>query len=87
MGGREIEFPKAELLRRLALSDSGFVFDPVSGDSFTVNDTGLAILRQLQQGADLAGLLAALTAEFVVTAETAERDAIEFAGVLRSRFK
>ena len=27
--------PNAELLRRLAVSDSGFVFDPVSGDSYT----------------------------------------------------
>lgn len=39
-------FKKA--IHRLALSESGFVFDPVSGLSFTVNETGLDILRQLQ---------------------------------------
>jgi hypothetical protein len=29
--------------KRLALSESGFVFDPVSGQSFSVNETGRVI--------------------------------------------
>ena len=36
------------LFQRLASSESGFVFDPVSGQSYTVNETGLALLRLLQ---------------------------------------
>lgn len=43
----------AQAIRRLALSESGFVFDPVSGLSFTVNESGLDILRQLQKNTDL----------------------------------
>lgn len=87
MGAQEVEFPKAETLQRLALSDSGFVFDPVTGNSFTVNATGLAILRGLQKGSALAPLLAGLAEEFEVDAPTAERDVVEFAGHLRSMFK
>ena len=45
MNGQTVEFPKQALFNRLALSGSGFVFDPVTGNSFTVNTTGLSILR------------------------------------------
>ncbi len=39
---------QASRLRELALSDSGFVFDPMTGHSFTVNPSGLHILRWLK---------------------------------------
>ncbi len=39
---------QASRLRELALSDSGFVFDPMTGHSFTVNPSGLHILRLLK---------------------------------------
>jgi hypothetical protein len=37
-------------LAMLAISDTGFVFDPRTGHSYTVNSTGLALLRALKQG-------------------------------------
>ena len=37
-------------LQQLAISDDGFIFDPTSGQSFTVSDTGLFILKGLKQG-------------------------------------
>jgi hypothetical protein len=37
-------------LRDLALSDSGFVFDPLTGHTFTVNLTGQLALRCLKDG-------------------------------------
>ena len=72
---------------RLALSDSGFVFDPVTGNSFSVNGSGLAILRRLQQGTDLPGIVASLSEEFEVDILAAERDVVEFANVLRNTFR
>ena len=85
--GSAVEFPKAEALQRLALSDSGFVFDPMTGNSFTVNSTGLAILRHLQKGAGRDELLHTLQEEFEVDPLVAERDVIEFADLLRNQFK
>lgn len=86
--GQSVELPKPDVLMRLALSDSGFVFDPVTGNSFTVNGTGLAILRRLQQpGIDLPGTVDAICAEFDVDSMAAERDVIEFANLLRNAFK
>jgi len=40
-------------LAMLAISDTGFVFDPRTGHSYTVNSTGLALLRSLKQGFDV----------------------------------
>jgi hypothetical protein len=37
-------------LRELALSDSGFVFDPLTGHTFTVNLSGQLALRCLKDG-------------------------------------
>jgi hypothetical protein len=74
------------ILKRLAVSDSGFVFDPVTGDSFTANGTALAILRLARTSSGSRDLAAALAAEFEVDVGEAERDLIEFAGVLRRAF-
>lgn len=38
----------SQRMKDLALSDTGFVFDPYSGATFTVNATGLAVLRALK---------------------------------------
>ena len=75
--------PSAQSLRRLAVSESGFVFDPVSGHHFTVNETGLEILRHLQHEKDLPELLKLLLQEYSVSARELERDVVEFSGMLR----
>jgi hypothetical protein len=75
--------PSAQSLRRLAISESGFVFDPVSGHHFTVNETGLEILRRLQKDQDLSGLLRSLAQEYSVSDRELERDVLEFSGMLR----
>lgn len=75
--------PSAETLRRLAISESGFVFDPVSGHNFTVNDTGLVILRHLQHKQDFRRLVRELQSEFEADPNDIERDVIEFIGLLR----
>ena len=77
------QIPSADALRRLAISESGFVFDPVSGHHFTVNETGLVILKRLQNEQNLDHLLAHLLQEYMVDERELERDVMEFAGVLR----
>jgi Coenzyme PQQ synthesis protein D (PqqD) len=76
-------FPSLSNLQRLAISESGFVFDPVSGHNFTVNETGLTILRLLQKDTEIAPILAQLSAEYDAPIRDIERDVLEFAGVLR----
>ncbi|MDX8394470.1 MAG: PqqD family protein [Mariprofundales bacterium] len=76
-------FPDVDTVKQLALNDSGFVFDPVNGRSFTANSIGLFVLRELQKGHDMAAMLDIITDEFDVDARTAERDITDFASQLR----
>ena len=76
-------FPPLASLQRLAISESGFVFDPASGHNFTVNETGLSILRQLQKSIELKPLLERLANEYDAPTRELERDVQEFASVLR----
>jgi len=77
--------PDAKTLERLAVSESGFVFDPVSGHSYTLNETGLRILRALQTSRRLDDLRVALRDEYDVDDATLDRDLLEFLGSLRDQ--
>jgi len=76
-------FPPLDVLNRLAVSESGFVFDPASGHNFTVNETGLVLLRLLLKGQRLDQMLGTLCDEFDADPREIERDVIEFVSVLR----
>jgi hypothetical protein len=82
-GATSSSIPSAESLRRLAVSESGFVFDPTSGHHFTVNETGLVLLRHLQKNQDLSSILNAVTQEYNVNQRDLERDVLEFLRLLR----
>ena len=75
--------PSLDNLQRLAISESGFVFDPESGHSFTANETGLVILRMLQKNSEIDSILAKLEKEYDVSLSDAKKVVLEFAGVLR----
>ena len=70
-------------LQKLAISDEGFIFDPETGSSFTVNQTGLFILKLLKEGKSQEEIVEALTEEFDVSREEAARDLIDFLEQLR----
>lgn len=74
------------LVQRLAVSDSGFVFDPVSGNSFTVNESGLRIIQLVKDGKNLGEAVSALSNEYHGSATDIERDVLEFVGLLRKQF-
>ena len=39
-----------KLKNNIALSESGFVFNPNTGESFTINSTGQQIIEQIREG-------------------------------------
>ncbi len=71
-------------LARLAINDEGFIFDPVTGNSFTTNRVGLWILKQLKEGKEPTQIWQEMTERFEVDPETAERDLTDFIGQLRT---
>lgn len=76
-------FPPLGTLKRLAVSESGFIFDPASGHHFTVNDTGLELLRLLLNGQRLDQILVTLGEEYNAEPRVIERDVLEFVSALR----
>jgi len=65
-------------LNRLAVNDEGFIFDPETGNSFTVNKTGLFIIKLLKEGKNEDEIVELLTKEFEVNEEEARRDLLDF---------
>ena len=70
-------------LMDLAVSDTGFVFDPFTGATFTVNQTGLCVLQCLKEGLAKKDIDARLQEQFDVKGAEPRRDIEEFLHLLR----
>ena len=70
-------------LERLAINDEGFIFDPETGSSYTVNKTGLFIIKLLKEGKNEEDIVKALTEEFEIGEDEAKRDLVDFLEQLR----
>ena len=71
-----------KIRNNIALSDSGFIFDPSTGDSFSLNPIGLEILRMLKSGKDKSFILKYMVDTYQTDMETAEKDYDDFMGML-----
>lgn len=65
-------------LSNLALSENGFLFDAVSGDTFTLNQTAKDILKCIIQGVSIDQIVINLSSTYDVSQETAIRDVQQF---------
>ncbi len=63
-----------QALKNLALSDTGFVFDPTTGNTYTLNETALAIVRLLKSDKRKEEIIQSILSEYEVDAEEIERD-------------
>ncbi len=70
-------------LKDLAISESGFLFDPHSGGTFTLNNTGRSILRLIQDGKGIEEIESALRKKFEVGEEDLRSDIYEFVNLLK----
>jgi len=74
----------AEKLASLAVNHDGFVFDPSTGDSFVLNQTGLIVLQGLQDGSDETQIAREVAEQFDATEEGAQRDIGDFVSRLKT---
>jgi hypothetical protein len=65
-------------LGSLHIADSGFLFDPYTGRTYGLNETGLAVLRWLRDGLSPAAAAERLARDFDVPEPTARADVQEF---------
>ncbi|MFA6128714.1 MAG: PqqD family protein [Bacteroidales bacterium] len=68
----------------LRISDQGVVFDPSTGESFTLNPTGLAILKLLAEGVDENGIFEKISNEYQISRPEFDRYYLDFVSVLKS---
>ena len=70
-------------LQDLAVSETGFVFDPHTGATYSTNPTGLRILQALKDGQGTTEVVDALSEQFDATGADVARDVEEFIRLLR----
>ena len=73
----------AGLLADFALSDSGFIFDPRSGTTFTVNGTGLAVIQALRAGSEPRAISGLLREQFADVRDDVGDHVDDFVRILR----
>jgi hypothetical protein len=67
----------------IALSESGFVFNPVNGESFTLNETGSRILQLMKEGHGQKEIIEKIGSEYQSDASKVEKDVEEFFDLLQ----
>jgi hypothetical protein len=71
------------LRKNIATSESGFIFNPATGDSFSANPVAAEILQQLKQGTPAAQIKEWLLGSYEVEPLRLERDWDEFINQLK----
>ncbi len=70
-------------LADLAISDNGFVFDPLAGATYSVNQTGLCVLHSIKEGLCKDAIAQRLAERFDKAVADPLRDVDEFLSLLR----
>lgn len=67
-----------KIKNNIAVSDNGFVFNPASGESYSVNPVGLEILNMLRKGMNNEEVITEIESKYQVDLNTLERDLNDF---------
>ncbi|MDI7260511.1 MAG: PqqD family protein [Thermodesulfobacteriota bacterium] len=70
-------------LRDLAISESGFIFDPYSGATFNTNETGRFIFKLLKEGIGIDEIQSEMKKNFDIGEEDLRTDIYEFINLLK----
>ena len=73
-----------KLKKNIATSESGFIFNPGTGDSFSANPLAADILLQLKEGVLAADIKKSILDRYEVDAGVLEKDWDDFAAQLRA---
>lgn len=71
-----------KLKKNIALSDTGFVFDPSNGNSFSTNPIGLEIIQLLKQNKTQSEIETKILTTYEVDKNTFEKDYYDFVNML-----
>ena len=72
-----------KLKKNIAISESGFIFDPTSGDSFSLNEVGLEILELLREDKTIEEISSYFTEKYDIDSVSFEKYFYDFVGMLK----
>ncbi|MFC0263142.1 PqqD family protein [Fontibacter flavus] len=72
-----------KIKKNIAISDSGFVFDPMSGESFSLNPIGLEIIQLIKNDHTHQEVSQAILEKYEVDQETFDRYFYDFIATLK----
>jgi hypothetical protein len=71
------------LKRNIAVSESGFVFDPNTGDSFSLNQIGLEIVDMLRQSKPDSDIIQGLQEKYEIDKASLDKYYFDFLSMLQ----
>jgi hypothetical protein len=71
-----------KIRKNIAISDSGFIFNPDTGESFTANSIGLEVLDMLKEDLDFETIRKKILSRYNADKDTVEKDYYDFIGML-----
>ena len=71
-----------KIKKNIALSDTGFIFNPSTGESFSVNPIGGEMLKLLKEGKEKDAIKEVILEKYQTDDATFERDYYDFVNIL-----
>ena len=68
--------------KNVAISESGYIFNPSTGDSFTVNPIGIEIFNMIKAGKPYGEISKTILTKYNTDEATFEKDYNDFMGIL-----
>ncbi len=73
-------------LRNLAIAESGYIFDPASGHSYTANETAVFIINELKHEKNSKEIRVSLSEQYEIGENSAENDIMRVIEQLQANF-
>ncbi len=70
--------------KNIAVSESGFLFNPSTGDSFSVNPVGQDVIKLMKEDKSDEEIINEILKTYMVDKNTVEKDLYDFKNVLES---
>lgn len=67
----------------IAVSDSGFLFDPTTGDSYSLNQVGLEFFRMMKEGKNKKEIQKTIIKKYEIDDATFDKSYFDFENMLR----
>jgi hypothetical protein len=83
MTDKKQNYLQMKINENLAISESGFLFNPTTGESFTVNPIGAEIIELLKEGKTDGQITELLLKTYQIDSQTLQKDLHDFNDILK----